>query len=221
MPTKPVSTTPHRAPAPDRRTRDRERRRNQVYDAAVALFVERGFDSTTMDEVAERADVARATVFNHFARKTAFLDEWSARRRRRALDAVYSEHLEDHSVREILERYMVELAKVSTDTRVETVAVMGAAVNTANAGGHPALAHELAGILRRRQSKGELASTANPEVAGLLLATGYFGVVTAWIDTEPPAFDLLQRLLIVVSIVLDGISPVTPEQAKPTSQLRR
>jgi len=173
----------------------------------VALFVEKGFDATTMEDIADRADVARATVFNHFPRKTAFLDEWSARRRHRALDAVYAEHLEDHSVRQILERYMVELAKVSTQSRVETVALMGAAVNTANAGGHPALAHELAGILRRRQSKGELPNDADPEVAGLLLATGYFGIVTAWIDTEPPAFDLLERLLMIVSIVLDGVMP--------------
>lgn len=207
-----MSTTPAQTPSPlpvpqDRRARGRARRRNQVYGAAVALFVANGFDATTMEDIADRADVARATVFNHFPRKTAFLDEWSARRRGQALDAVYAEHLEDHSLREILERYMVELAKMSTQARVETVALMGVAVNTANAGGHPALAHELAGILRHRQLKGELPGDADPEVAGLLLATGYFGIVTAWIDTEPPPFDLLERLLMVVSIVLDGISP--------------
>lgn len=40
----------------------------------MALFVEKGFDSTTMEDIAELADVARATVFNHFPRKSAFLD---------------------------------------------------------------------------------------------------------------------------------------------------
>ena len=202
-----LPTPSNPAPPPDRRTRGRARRSNQVYDAAIALFVEKGFDSTTMEDIADRADVARATVFNHFARKTAFLDEWSARRRHRALAAVYSEHLEDHSVREILERYMVELAKLNTQTRTETIALMGAAVHTTNVLGNPALAHELAGLLRRRQEAGELADATDPDVAGLMLAAGYFATLTAWIDTTTPAFELLERLLMTVKIVLDGIKP--------------
>ncbi len=190
----------------DRRTRGRARRRDQVYGAAVALFVEKGFDSTTMEDIADRADVARATVFNHFARKSAFLDEWSARRRLRALSAVYTEHLQGRPVREILARYMVELAKVSTQTRIETVALMGAAVHTTNLLGNPALAQELTAILRRKRAEGELRQGADPEIAGLLLATGYFATVTAWIDAEPQPFELGQRLLQIVDIVLDGIA---------------
>lgn len=53
--------------------------RDALYAAAVAEFVERDFDSTTMDDVGTLGDVARATVFNHFPRKTDFIDEWSAR----------------------------------------------------------------------------------------------------------------------------------------------
>jgi AcrR family transcriptional regulator len=60
---------------PDRRARRRAEGRPRVFQAAVELFVERGFDATTMDDIADRADVARATVFNYFQRKTAFLDE--------------------------------------------------------------------------------------------------------------------------------------------------
>ena len=33
------------------------------------LFLERGFDAVTMDEIAAAADVGRMTVFNHFPRK--------------------------------------------------------------------------------------------------------------------------------------------------------
>lgn len=36
-----------------------------------------------MDQIAERADVARATVFNHFSQKVGFLEERGARRRAR------------------------------------------------------------------------------------------------------------------------------------------
>ena len=54
---------------PDRGTRKRLATRQGISDAATRLFVERGFDHVTVDEIAEAADVGRMTVFNHFPRK--------------------------------------------------------------------------------------------------------------------------------------------------------
>lgn len=53
----------------DRRTRKRLATRQAISDAATRLFMERGFDQVTIDEIAEAADVGRMTVFNHFPRK--------------------------------------------------------------------------------------------------------------------------------------------------------
>ena len=53
----------------DRRSRKRLATRQGISDAATQLFVERGFDNVTVDEIAEAADVGRMTVFNHFPRK--------------------------------------------------------------------------------------------------------------------------------------------------------
>lgn len=53
----------------DRRTRKRNATRQAISDAATRLFIERGFDRVTVDEIAEAADVGRMTVFNHFPRK--------------------------------------------------------------------------------------------------------------------------------------------------------
>jgi AcrR family transcriptional regulator len=54
---------------PDRRTRKRLATRQTISDAATRLFIERGFDHVTVDEIAHAADVGRMTVFNHFPRK--------------------------------------------------------------------------------------------------------------------------------------------------------
>ncbi|SEN46790.1 transcriptional regulator, TetR family [Sphingomonas gellani] len=54
---------------PDRRTRKRLATRQAISDAATRLFMDRGFDRVTIDEIAEAADVGRMTVFNHFPRK--------------------------------------------------------------------------------------------------------------------------------------------------------
>lgn len=41
----------------------------RLHDAAIELFVERGFDRTSVAEIAERAGLTERTFFNHFANK--------------------------------------------------------------------------------------------------------------------------------------------------------
>jgi AcrR family transcriptional regulator len=54
---------------PGRRSRKRLATRQGISVAATRLFIERGFDHVTVDEIAAAADVGRMTVFNHFPRK--------------------------------------------------------------------------------------------------------------------------------------------------------
>ena len=189
----------------DRRTRRRLERSNDVYLAAVQLFIDQGYDATTMDDIAARADVARASVFNYFPRKTLFLDEWAFRRRHQAVAAVRLEHLEDDSIGDTLARYFDELARVNTATRSETVSLMNAAVTTTNILSEPALGHELTIYIAQASDRGELRPEVDPDQAGLLLATGYFATVSRWIAVEPVPFDLQRQLHGVLAIVLAGI----------------
>jgi len=53
----------------DRRARKRLALRQSISVAATRLFLKRGFDQVTVDEIAAAADVGRMTVFNHFPRK--------------------------------------------------------------------------------------------------------------------------------------------------------
>jgi AcrR family transcriptional regulator len=52
-----------------RRERERDRHRREILEAARKLFVEQGFESTTMAQVAERAEFAVGTLYNLFAGK--------------------------------------------------------------------------------------------------------------------------------------------------------
>lgn len=194
----------------DRRTRKRQEGRDRVYHAAIALFVARGFENTTMDEIAEHADVARATVFNYFQRKTAFLDEWAARRRQRALSAVRAEHLSDRPLPEILARYMVELGRMSSQTREETVALMNASVTSTNVFHNPQLAHELTGFVARARLTGEVRASVDPELAGLVVATTYFAILVRWVSDDVEPFDLAEKLQQAVDIICGGLLACQP-----------
>ena len=53
----------------DGQTRRRLATRERLYEAAVDLITERGYEVTTFDEIAARAGTSRRTCFNHFPRR--------------------------------------------------------------------------------------------------------------------------------------------------------
>src|SRR4051812_27494618 len=62
-----------RTPSTSLRERKKAATRERLLASASALFAEHGYDTVTMDDIAERAGVSRATAFNYVARKEDFL----------------------------------------------------------------------------------------------------------------------------------------------------
>ncbi|MFF7676054.1 TetR/AcrR family transcriptional regulator [Actinacidiphila glaucinigra] len=53
----------------------RQATRQRLFQAAVTLIAEQGFSATTVDEIAERAGVAKGTVYYNFASKNELFEE--------------------------------------------------------------------------------------------------------------------------------------------------
>ncbi|WP_242908509.1 TetR/AcrR family transcriptional regulator [Actinomadura terrae] len=60
---------------PGRRERKKAATRQKIADAAMRLFLERGYDAVGIRDVAAEADVAVTTLFSHFASKEALVFE--------------------------------------------------------------------------------------------------------------------------------------------------
>jgi len=71
-----------------RRERKKAITRQSIVDAALALFLERGFDTVSVREIADRADVSPTTVFAHFSQKEALLFFEEDEQRERLVAAV-------------------------------------------------------------------------------------------------------------------------------------
>jgi AcrR family transcriptional regulator len=66
----PVTTSePPIAPAPTSRQRRKETRPQELLDAALQLFVEKGFAATRSEEVARRAGVSKGTLYLYYPSK--------------------------------------------------------------------------------------------------------------------------------------------------------
>ena len=57
------------SPAPDRRSRRRAQTNGAILGAAERLFLARGYDGTTIEQLATEADVAIGSIYGHFGGK--------------------------------------------------------------------------------------------------------------------------------------------------------
>ncbi len=96
-----MSTAITRSPRERRRAEDLARRRDDCVAAAVAVFAEKGFHDAQMTEIAARAQLARATLYELFGGKDALYAEAIVTTARRLRDLVCDqvEKIEDPAER--------------------------------------------------------------------------------------------------------------------------
>src|SRR5512145_388751 len=94
-----------------RRGQQKERTRAALMSAARALFTERGFEGTTIRDVAARAGVAVGTVFVHFPDKTTLLAATLDEQIQNALSSAWST-LPQGSAREQLRHVVAVLYRM-------------------------------------------------------------------------------------------------------------
>ena len=87
-----------------RRERKKAATRAAIADAALRLFIQRGYDQVSVKDVAEAADVAVTTLFQHFPGKEALVFDQDEDREA-ALVAAVAHRPPEHSVLDALQTY--------------------------------------------------------------------------------------------------------------------
>ena len=95
----------------ERREREKQARQEAILDAARAVFFARGLDQTTIDDVAEQAEVSKGTIYLYFQSKeelyiSVFMDGLDILAGQlHALRTEFAERQADELIREIRDIY--------------------------------------------------------------------------------------------------------------------
>jgi len=93
-------------------------RREQLLDIGRSLFAEKGFDATSVEEIAQRAGVSKPVVYEHFGGKEGLYAVVVDREMRGLLDAITGALTSQGHPRELLERAafaLLDYVESSTD----------------------------------------------------------------------------------------------------------
>ncbi|MFV0526333.1 MAG: TetR/AcrR family transcriptional regulator [Acidimicrobiales bacterium] len=196
------------APPPGRRERKRRSTRAAIVDAAIELFETNGYNGTSIDDITERADVARRTFFRHFAGKDAvllpdFADYVAAISSRLTrspapltLAAVFDACVDAAPVIDAKATMMIRSSAIIAANRVDVSRSAWRRLDSARV----ELAGMIAGI------GGLAADDERVTVAATLVMHVIQSAVTEWITTTPqlPIGDVLRRYVDVTAGLIDG-----------------
>lgn len=208
---------PSAAPPLGRRERKKQETRDRISRAAFELFVERGYDSTTVEAIADRADVAKGTVFNYFPQKRTFLtaiaDAW-ARRITDDLGPVESwrgsplEQLKQvaHLSAElgVRHRELARLVIFEGMREIHADMTRGGVVRNPPVTNLETLARK---VVLRAQATGQIRPEVAPDQAAALIAVAIFDTLVRWLVRGGPVGEVQHALEGKLDIVFTGLHP--------------
>jgi AcrR family transcriptional regulator len=205
-----------------RRERKKLETRERIFESGVALFAAHGYDSTTMEQIGERADVSRATVFNYFARKEDIVFEWFGRLRVEFATALAEDDQHTVDTTSRLRRAFGVLADLYEDDP----ATGRAMVRAWQRAGGPLLADEsdapqfLADSVRAGQRAGDIPRGVDPDRAALILFDAYLGVLYRWVLDETDQLALGEQLTATLDLLLPAVTRTSSVDANGPSHRR-
>lgn len=181
-------------------------RRQQLLDVSRARFAERGFDGTSIEEIAARAGVSKPVVYEHFGGKEGLYAVVVDREIGRLLERVTSALTGGHP-RELLEQAaMALLAYVDDETDGFRILVRDSPVASAT-GTFSSLIGDiasqveyiLAGEFRSRGYEPKLAGLYSQALVGMVALTGQW-----WLEVRKPRKEDVAAHL--VNLAWNGLS---------------
>jgi AcrR family transcriptional regulator len=181
--------------------------RDRLFEAATALFAERGYENTTMADIAERAGTSRRTAFNHFPRKSDIPMLWTRRIADIALSEVAGSTTPEtaHQVRDyfrLISRMVEAEPEVSRQMMLGWTAAVGPIRYESQ------LLVDLGPLISSGKSAGWIDPSVEVTVAANTLSDVLMGAVFRWVRNADSAVSLETLVDDGTDLVLRGMRPL-------------
>lgn len=186
-------------------------RRLQLIEVARGLFAERGFDGTSIEEIAQRAGVSKPIVYEHFGGKEGLYAVVVDREMETLLEMVTSSLTRNRSLYRIQQVALALLTYMEERTDGFRILMRGESSNTGETGTYSSLLndaisqveHLLAGDFERRGFDPALAPLYAQALVGMVSVTAQW-----WLDVREPAKEVVAAHL--VNLCWNGLTRLDP-----------
>jgi len=191
-----------------RRERRRLEVRRRILEAADQLFYTQGFDATSVIELAERADVAKKTLFNHFPTKQHVLQALAMRVFENLLVDVETARKAKVGTGERLAAFFGRVDRLVAGTGPAARDMAFALVRvTQETGMQPAEVARFRGALvemiRDGVTRGEVTRRHDPETLAESISAIYFGLILNWALNE--SFPIARKTREAAAFLADAL----------------
>lgn len=192
-----------------RRERKKDETRERIFKEAIRLFRDRGFEKTTIDDITERADVAKGTFFNYFPKKEGVLAYLSEKRLVALEETAEAMLASNKPVSEKLIGIYLHAASAYEDDRELSRYVLNELMSRSfGPSEETGLRWEqlVLKVIEQGIASGELRRDLDPVRAESLLASVYMATVYLWTNCPELQFELQPELELRLHLVLEGIA---------------
>ena len=180
--------------------------RRRIFEAALKLFREKGYEATTIDDIALEADVAKTTFFKHFPRKYEIILEFLEKRRERIMAAASEEQIGHLSTKMQLAHILSTTVMLNESDPIITEIAMTEYVRSGDIIQMDTPIIELFyKTLERGKERGEIRLDVSSHVVARVLWAYYVDSLFSWVRSkrEQP---LGPMLLAGIDVIFEGIA---------------
>jgi len=194
----------------NRTERRKEETRQRIYQVALKLFMEKGYDQTSVDEIVRQADVAKGTFFYHFPKKEAILAHLGQKRIDRIKEMFREEAVREGSAYERITAIFRLLGQLNEAEPEETKLIVVEGFRHLNEIDQyqREIVAEFVGyiveILLNGQEQGEIAADINPDQAARTIMGIYFFTLLEWAVPDY-GISLTEDLIGKITMVYNGL----------------
>ena len=195
--------------APSLRERQKEKRRTRIYNVAIDLFKQGGFQTTTATDIAKASNVSRGTFFNYYPYKEAVLLDYGAQIMGRLRELAETRLAEGAPPATVLQEVWTRLADESGQERDLIPPLAYELMNPSPERARIAyqalpLSRVIELVLRPMQQAGQLRADLSLQRMSNLIADTYLMIALRW-SAYGTERSLAEEMRLTLSFLMEGV----------------